>query len=250
MEAHEREPLFDEVTVAFIGGGFAGLITGAKLHEAGVDDVRIIEKGGDFGGTWYWNRYPGAQCDTAAFVYLPLLEETGHMPSEKYTHAPEILEHSRRIGRQFDLYDNAVFSTEVTSLTWDDDARRWIIRTNRGDEMRARFVAMGPARCTARSCRASTASRPTWATASTRADGTTTTPAAILMAHRSTDCATSESASSAPAPPRCSAFLTSPERPRSCTCSSAHRRRSTCATTTTSTPTGSPRSSLAGKPSG
>ena len=143
VEPTEREPLFDEVDVAFIGGGFAGLITGARLREAGVDDVRIIEKGGDFGGTWYWNRYPGAQCDTAAFVYLPLLEETGHMPSEKYTHAPEILEHSRRIGRRFDLYDNAVFSTEVTSLTWEDEAKHWIIRTNRGDEMRARFVAMG-----------------------------------------------------------------------------------------------------------
>ena len=142
-EPTPREPLTDEVTVAFIGGGFAGLLTGAKLKEAGVDGVRIIEKGGDFGGVWYWNRYPGAQCDTAAFVYLPLLEETGHMPSEKYTHAPEILEHSRRIGRHFDLYDNALFSTEVTGLDWDDDAKRWIIRTNRGDEMHAKFVAMG-----------------------------------------------------------------------------------------------------------
>jgi len=143
VEVTEREPLFDEVTFAFIGGGFAGLLTAAKLRDAGVDDVRIIEKGGDFGGTWYWNRYPGAQCDTAAFVYLPLLEETGHMPSEKYTHGPEILDHSRRIGRHYDLYDRAVFSTEVTSLTWDDGARRWIIRTNRGDEMRAKFVSMG-----------------------------------------------------------------------------------------------------------
>ena len=143
VEPVEREALHDEVTLAFIGGGFAGLVTGAKLHEAGIVDVRIIEKGGDFGGTWYWNRYPGAQCDTAAFVYLPLLEETGHMPSEKYTHGPEILEHSRNIARTFDLYDRAVFSTEVTSLTWDDDARRWIIRTNRGDETQARFVAMG-----------------------------------------------------------------------------------------------------------
>src|SRR6056297_2613453 len=95
VEPEPREPLTDTVEVAFIGGGFAGLVTGAKLKQAGIDDVRIIEKGGDFGGTWYWNRYPGAQCDTAAFVYLPLLEETGHMPSEKYTHGPEILEHSR-----------------------------------------------------------------------------------------------------------------------------------------------------------
>ena len=143
VEATEREPLFDEVTVAFIGGGFAGLVTGARLRQAGIDDVRIIEKGGDFGGTWYWNRYPGAQCDTAAFIYLPLLEETGHMPTEKYVHAPEILEHCRRIGRHFGLYDHACLSTEVTGLEWDDATSRWIIRTNRGDEMRARFVAMG-----------------------------------------------------------------------------------------------------------
>ncbi len=143
VEVVEREPLFDEVTVAFIGGGFAGLVTGAKLKQAGIDDVRIIEKGGDFGGTWYWNRYPGAQCDTASFIYLPLLEETGHMPSEKYTHAPEILEHCRRIGRNFDLYENACLSTEVTDLEWDEHRSRWIIRTNRGDEMRAKYVAMG-----------------------------------------------------------------------------------------------------------
>ncbi len=142
-ERVEREPLFDEVTVAFIGGGFAGLLTGAKLRQAGIDDVRIIEKGGDFGGTWYWNRYPGAQCDTAAFICLQLLEETGHMPTEKYTHAPEILQHCRNIGAQFDLYDQALFSTEVTGLEWDDAAKRWIIRTDRGDKMRAKYIAMG-----------------------------------------------------------------------------------------------------------
>ena len=90
-----------------------GLATGARLVEAGIKDVRIIEKGGDFGGTWYWNRYPGAQCDTASMVYMPLLEETGHMPSEKYAHAPEILAHCQRIGKQYGLYDNALFHTEV-----------------------------------------------------------------------------------------------------------------------------------------
>ena len=139
-----RDPKTDHVTVAFIGGGFAGLVTGARLKEAGVDDVRIIEKGGDFGGTWYWNRYPGAQCDTASFVYMPLLEETGHMPTEKYAHAAEILEHSQRIGRQFGLYDNALFHTEVTDLEWDADGSRWLVRTNRGDAFTAQFVAMGP----------------------------------------------------------------------------------------------------------
>ncbi|WP_219508518.1 flavin-containing monooxygenase [Nonomuraea ceibae] len=136
-----REPRRDHVTVAFIGGGFAGLVTGARLKEAGVDDVRIVEKGGDFGGTWYWNRYPGAQCDTASYVYMPLLEETGHVPTEKYAHAPEILEHCRRIGKQYGLYDNALFHTEVTDLTWD--GTRWIVSTNRGDAFTAQFVAMG-----------------------------------------------------------------------------------------------------------
>jgi len=139
----EREPRFDEVTVAFIGGGFAGLCTGARLKEAGIGDVCIIEAGGDFGGAWYWNRYPGAMCDTAAMIYLPLLEETGHIPSQKYVFAPEIFEHCQRIAKTFGLYDHALFSTAVTSLEWDDTSSRWVIHTDRGDVIRARFVAMG-----------------------------------------------------------------------------------------------------------
>jgi cyclohexanone monooxygenase len=139
----EREPSTRHHTVVFIGGGFAGLVTGARLKEVGVDDVCVIEKGGDFGGTWYWNRYPGAQCDTASFVYLPLLEETGHMPTEKYAHGPEILEHCQRIGKQYGLYDNALFHTEVTDLRWDDARSHWVVRTNRGDRLTARFVGMG-----------------------------------------------------------------------------------------------------------
>src|SRR6516165_2009214 len=142
-ERVEREPLFDEVTVALIGGGFSGLCVGARLKQAGIEDVRIIEVGGDFGGAWYWNRYPGAMCDTAAMIYLPLLEETGHMPTQKYTMAPEILEHSKRIADRFHLYDNALLSTTVTHLEWDDADSRWIIRTDRGDEIRARFVTIG-----------------------------------------------------------------------------------------------------------
>jgi cation diffusion facilitator CzcD-associated flavoprotein CzcO len=143
VERVEREPLFDEVTVAVIGGGFSGLVTGARLKQAGIDDVRLIEGGGDVGGAWYWNRYPGAMCDTAAMVYLPLLEETGHMPSQKYVFAPEIFGHAKRIATTFGLYDNALFSTQVTSLDWDDDSSRWIIHTDRGDAIRARFVTMG-----------------------------------------------------------------------------------------------------------
>jgi len=139
----ERAPKTDHVTFAFIGGGFAGLVTGARLVEAGVTDVRIVEKGGGFGGTWYWNRYPGAQCDTASMIYMPLLEETGHRPTEKYAHAPEILEQCERIGRQYGLYDNALFHTEVEDLSWDEANSRWVIRTNRGDEFTASFIGLG-----------------------------------------------------------------------------------------------------------
>jgi len=137
-----RAPLTDEVEVAVIGGGFGGLLAGARLREAGVQDIRLIEKGGDFGGTWYWNRYPGAACDIESYVYLPLLEEIGYMPVEKYSRAPEILAHSRAIGEHFDLYRNACFQTEVTEMRWDEAAARWIIHTNRGDAMKARFVVM------------------------------------------------------------------------------------------------------------
>jgi cyclohexanone monooxygenase len=133
----------DHVTFAFIGGGFAGLVTGARLVEAGVRDVRILDKAGDFGGTWYWNRYPGAQCDTASMIYMPLLEETGHVPTEKYAHAPEILAQCQRIGRQYGLYDNALFHTEVTDLSWDEAASRWVIQTNRGDRFTAQFIGLG-----------------------------------------------------------------------------------------------------------
>ena len=137
-----RDPLEDEVDVIIVGGGFGGLITGARLREAGVKNIRVIEKGGDFGGTWYWNRYPGAACDVESYIYLPLCEELGFVPKEKYTHAPEILQHSRNIGEKYDLYGNACFQTEVTGMQWDESAAQWQVSTNRGDCMKAKFVVM------------------------------------------------------------------------------------------------------------
>jgi cyclohexanone monooxygenase len=137
-----RAPLDDEVEVAVLGGGFSGLLAGARLREAGVDDFRIIEAGGDFGGTWYWNRYPGAQCDIESYCYLPLLEELNYIPKEKYSYVSEIFEHSQRIGREYRLYDRACFQTRVKELRWDEDLKRWHILTNRGDDMKARFVIM------------------------------------------------------------------------------------------------------------
>jgi cation diffusion facilitator CzcD-associated flavoprotein CzcO len=145
-EPFEREPRVEEVEVAIIGGGFGGLLAGARLREAGIHDLCLIEKGGDVGGTWYWNRYPGAACDVESDVYLPLLEETGYMPTEKYAKAPEILEHHRRLARHYDLYRNAMLGTEVTEVRWDDEDGRWVISTNRGDRLRARYLvqANGP----------------------------------------------------------------------------------------------------------
>lgn len=132
----------DEIDVVVIGGGFGGLLAGARLRKAGVENVRMIEKGGDFGGTWYWNRYPGAACDIESYVYLPLLEEVGYMPVEKYTRAPEILKYCQQIARHFDLYRDVLFQTEVTEMRWDDAALRWTIHTNKGDAIKARFVVM------------------------------------------------------------------------------------------------------------
>ncbi|WP_334656561.1 NAD(P)/FAD-dependent oxidoreductase [Sphingomonas panaciterrae] len=142
-----REPLTDFVEVAVIGGGFSGMLAAARLKEKGVTDLSIIEAGGDFGGTWYWNRYPGAQCDIESYCYLPLLEELNYLPKEKYSYVNEIYEHCQRIGKHYDLYPITLFQTRVSELAWDDAEKVWVIRTNHGDAIRARFVvsALGTA---------------------------------------------------------------------------------------------------------
>ena len=138
----DRTPVDDAVDVLVVGGGFGGLLAAARLREAGVARIRIVEAGGDVGGTWYWNRYPGAACDIESYIYMPLLEETGYMPTERYAKADEIREHCRRIAEHFGLYDDALFSTQVTSLTWDAEAGAWRVETDRGDRIRARFVVL------------------------------------------------------------------------------------------------------------
>ncbi|WP_447034871.1 flavin-containing monooxygenase [Streptomyces sp. DSM 118878] len=139
-EVTEREPLRDVVDVAVVGGGFGGILAGARLRRQGVATVRVIDKGGDFGGTWYWNRYPGIHCDIESHVYLPLLDETGFVPEWKYLPGEEIRRHAVRIAEQFQLYEHALFSTAVTSLTWDETAQQWVVGTDRGDEFRATYV--------------------------------------------------------------------------------------------------------------
>ncbi|KAI9021840.1 putative monooxygenase [Hyaloraphidium curvatum] len=141
-----RDPIEVETTVLILGGGFSGITTAAKLKDAGITDFKMIDKAGDFGGNWYWNRYPGAACDSEAYCYLPLLEETGYMPVEKYTRAPEILAHCRRMANRWNLYDNAIFQTEAREIVWSDEKKVWTCSTNRGDKITAQFVvtAGGP----------------------------------------------------------------------------------------------------------
>jgi cyclohexanone monooxygenase len=138
--AFTRPAVSEDVDVIVVGGGFGGLCTGARLRQLGIDDFRIIEKGGDFGGAWYYNRYPGVQCDIESYCYLPLLEETGYVPKEKYSYGPEIYEHCQRIAKTFGLYDRALLQTAVAGAVWSEAEQRWRLTTNRGDEIRARVV--------------------------------------------------------------------------------------------------------------
>jgi cyclohexanone monooxygenase len=137
-----RAPLRDEVDVVIVGGGYSGLLVGARMRQAGVESLRIVERGSEFGGAWYWNRYPGIACDVEAYIYMPLLEETGFMPSGRYATGAEIREHCRVIARTFDLSRDACFQTSVTEMRWDETDARWTVKTNRRDAMRAKFVVV------------------------------------------------------------------------------------------------------------
>jgi cyclohexanone monooxygenase len=136
----KRDPIVEEVDVVVIGGGFGGLLASGRLRERGVDNFKIIERGADFGGTWYWNRYPGAACDVESYIYMPMLEELGYVPTEKYAKGVEIYQHCQRLARHYDLYSRALFQTSAEKAQWDEKAKRWLISTDRGDKISTRFV--------------------------------------------------------------------------------------------------------------
>jgi cation diffusion facilitator CzcD-associated flavoprotein CzcO len=138
--AEARAPITDTVECLFIGGGFSALLTAARLRERGVESIRIVERGADVGGTWYWNRYPGAACDVPSYDYLPLLDEMEYVPSRLYAKGPEIYAHCQAIARRYDLYGLAVFRTTIISTTWNDAEKLWRLKTDRGDHMKARYV--------------------------------------------------------------------------------------------------------------
>ena len=137
-----RDSIVEETDVVIIGTGWAGMTTAAYLTKQGVTSYRMIDKAGDFGGTWYWNRYPGCMCDVESYTYLPLLEEVGYMPSKKYAHASEIFAYAQMLGRHFDMYPHALFQTECTGMVWNEDSKRWLVTTSRGDQLSSRFVVI------------------------------------------------------------------------------------------------------------
>jgi cation diffusion facilitator CzcD-associated flavoprotein CzcO len=140
MPVTPRAPISEELDVVVLGAGWSGIMAAYHLQKAGVTSFRNIDSAGDFGGVWYWNRYPGIQCDNESYIYLPLLEETGFMPSKKFTDGREIQGYARLIAEKFDFADQALFHTQNNGLRWDADIGRWRVSTNRGDELLARFV--------------------------------------------------------------------------------------------------------------
>ena len=137
-----RDALTDECDVLVVGAGFAGLLLWHKLRKAGFENVRFCEKGGDVGGTWYWNRYPGIACDVESYSYLPLLEEMDYIPSMKFAAGFEIMEYCQKMAEKFGFYDKCLFHTTVEKTEWDEASTRWTVHTDRGDAMRAKFVVL------------------------------------------------------------------------------------------------------------
>jgi cation diffusion facilitator CzcD-associated flavoprotein CzcO len=138
----DRTPVVEDVDVVIVGGGIAGLVAGAQLRKAGIERIRVVDQAGGIGGTWYWNRYPGVMCDVESYMYLPLLEELGYVPKHRYAYGEEIRLYLEAVAERFDLVSDALFHTGVTRATWDDDAARWRVNTDRGDELRARYYVL------------------------------------------------------------------------------------------------------------
>src|SRR5579863_120463 len=131
-----RDPVVDDVDVVIVGGGIAGVVAGANLRKAGIERIRIIDQAGGIGGTWYWNRYPGVMCDVESYIYIPMLEEFDYIPTRRYAWGEEILGHLQNIAARYRLEDDALFHTGVTRAEWLEEEGRWLVTTDRGDEVR------------------------------------------------------------------------------------------------------------------
>ena len=132
------------VDAVIVGAGFAGMYMLHRLRGLGFS-ARVFEAGKGVGGTWYWNRYPGARCDVESMDYSysfsPELEQEWEW-TERYASQPEILKYANHVADRFDLKRDIQFETRVTSATFDEAACRWTVRTDRGDEVSAAFCVM------------------------------------------------------------------------------------------------------------
>jgi cyclohexanone monooxygenase len=147
-DATTRRPRPAEVGAVFdavvVGAGFAGMYMLHRLRGLGFS-ARVFEAGGGVGGTWYWNRYPGARCDVESMQYSFSFSEELDQEwnwSEKYAPQPEILSYANHVADRFDLRSSIVFDTRVTAATFDEEARCWHIETDRGDAVSAKFCIM------------------------------------------------------------------------------------------------------------
>jgi cyclohexanone monooxygenase len=132
------------VDAVVVGAGFAGMYMLHRLRGLGFS-ARVFEAGGGVGGTWYWNRYPGARCDVESMQYsFSFSEELDQQWnwSEKYAPQPEILSYANHVADRFDLRRHIVFDTRVTAATFDEKAKVWLVETDRGDKIRAQFLIM------------------------------------------------------------------------------------------------------------
>lgn len=131
---HENDTEIGHQRIVIVGAGFGGLLHAVRLMQTGdfgPKDILLLDAASGFGGTWCWNEYPGLMCDIESYIYMPLLEETGYMPSHKYVSGVEIRDHAYRIARLFGLYNRALLCTSVTSLVWDEDEKNWTAKAVR-----------------------------------------------------------------------------------------------------------------------
>src|SRR5439155_15278168 len=133
-----------QVDVAVVGAGFAGLYLLHRLRKAGFTAV-ALDEANDVGGTWYWNRYPGARCDIQtidySYTFDPELERAWKW-SEKYATQPEILAYLGFVADRYDLRRDIEFNTRVDAARWDEESSRWQLRTDTGKDVTARFYVM------------------------------------------------------------------------------------------------------------
>ncbi|OAQ95588.1 flavin-binding monooxygenase-like family protein [Purpureocillium lilacinum] len=117
----------DDVRLLVLGAGYGGLLYAVRFLEIGfaAADIRLVDTAGGFGGTWYWNRYPGLMCDVESSIYMPLLEETGYMPKHRFSYGSELRQYADDIAAKWNLADKAVFRTQIRSVEWNDTKRRW-----------------------------------------------------------------------------------------------------------------------------